>query len=77
MSTYLAMSPNHYGKGSSPEEAKANLKRFGGTLKQHIVYLMPEGSSEHQVDDLGSLRWKWDADADRTSEAVVISHRGL
>jgi hypothetical protein len=74
--TYLALDPAHWAVGSTPTEAKANLKRFGGKLTQHVVLAMPEGSTEHQVDGFGNVRWRWAEGADRTGQPTEVSRRG-
>ena len=77
MATYLAISPHHWGKGGSPEEAKAELKRQRGALgPQYLVLEMPPLSREHYVDQLGHIRWRWDEDADRSVEPVEVQRKG-
>jgi hypothetical protein len=75
--TYIAMSPNYWGKGESVEEAKKELKKAGGTLTQYIVFQLPEGAEDAFVDQLGTVRWTWAEGADKTQKTVVVTKRGV
>lgn len=74
--TFIAMSPNYWGKGESVEEAKKELKKAGGTLTQYIVIQLPPGTEDAFVDQLGTVRWTWAEGADKTQHTVVVAKRG-
>jgi hypothetical protein len=56
---YLALCPNYWGKGETIEEAKRQMKAHGGKLTQYVVYQLPPGVTEVDVDPFGQIRWKW------------------
>lgn len=52
---YMALSPNFYGYGETPEEAKRNLKKMGGNLRRCGLYEVPE---DYWIDELGNAHAK-------------------
>jgi hypothetical protein len=76
--THIAISRNHYGRGHSPEEAKRNLKRQGGSLREYLVYALPAGAINSAVDDFGSIRWEWaEGFEGERGQGEVVEERGL
>lgn len=84
---YLAICPGPYtgsgyfGKGATVDEAKQNAKNHGGKLNRFIVYRMPDGATNVQVDDLGQVRWRWDREdhplAGKRVTLEVVAKRGV
>jgi hypothetical protein len=74
--TFIAMSPNYWGKGESVEEAKKELKKAGGTLTKYLVFQLPPGAEDAFVDQMGTVRWTWAEGADRTQQCVIVAKRG-
>lgn len=75
--TYVAISPNIWGKGETFQSAKDTLREFGGSLTKHIVYLMPEGATNVYVDPMGSLHWEWEDGADTSGKVEIITSKGV
>lgn len=78
---YVAMDPNHWGRGETIEAAKAAMKDAGGRLTRYVVYAMPEGviPDSVQVDGMGRINWRW-ADENREPAVVdleVVAKRGV
>jgi len=70
---YLAVAPHLWGRGTTPEEAKEQLKKVGADLrKKYKIYEMPEGTRECWVDDMGCLCWKLIKGADRTGRTKEL-----
>lgn len=76
--TYVAMSPNYWGKGETPEAAKRELRAAGGTLSRYVLYRLPDGATDVGVDGMGQIRWLWDEDytGPRAVELEVVERRG-
>lgn len=76
---YIATSPNYWGRGSTVEEAKANLKNEGGTLSKHIVFVAPEGAEAAWVDGLGGIHWRFPEDytGELPGHLEEVSRRGV
>jgi hypothetical protein len=76
-SRYIAVSSNRFARGDGALEAQSRLLAFGGDLRHHIVYRLPEGATHAVVDDFGALRWRWAEGADRSGTVEVVIRRGL
>ena len=63
---YIAMVPNYWGRGPTPEEAKKTLKRHSGKLKGCVVFRVSSPSEfEPFVDELGRIVHALDATVER------------
>ena len=74
---YLVVCPHVWGRGVTLAEAKANARKHGGSLQRHVSLLLPPGAVRPWVDDMGSARWEWAADADRGGKPVEVERRGM
>lgn len=82
---YIAITPDgysgYYGCGYTIEEAKANLKKFGGNLNRVAVYRLPEGVHNAFVSHFGEIMWTWVSEEFRDSHdgkpLEVVYRRGV
>lgn len=75
---YVALCPNYWGKGSTVDEAKKNMKEAGGSLQRYFVKLLPVGATEVTVSRVdGTIEWIWAEGADRTGKTEVVASRGV
>lgn len=76
--TYIALCPHYWGKGSTVDEAKKNMKEPGGTLVRYIVFLLPPGAENATVDPFdGTIRWEWAEGANTSLTTEVVAKRGV
>lgn len=76
--TYIAICPHYWGRGSTVDEAKRNLKAVGGTLTRYVVYVLPPGAINVTVDKVrGDILWDWEEGADTSLHAEVVAKRGV
>lgn len=70
---YVAMSQNHWGRGRLMAYAKRAMTKAGGDPGACIVYRLPLGAEDPQVDDMGNLSWRWSHDApSRDAQPVEV-----
>jgi len=75
---YVALCPNYWGIGNTVEEAKANMKKAGGSLVRYLVKLLPQGATDVSVSRLdGTVEWVWAEGADRTAKVEIVASRGV
>lgn len=77
---YVALAPNYWGVGETAEAAKQNMTEAGGSLKKYVVYRLPEGATDVQVDPIyGQVSWAWEgpAPAPRFGEMIVVESKGV
>lgn len=75
---YVVIAPNYWGKGSTVDEAKRNLRKEGGKLTKYIVYRLPQGTLNAWVHPVhGGLQWEWKDDADTSLKPEIIAKRGV
>jgi hypothetical protein len=76
--TFIAIAPNYWGKGATPEEAKKNLKAAGGNLSRYLVYLLPAGATNVTVHPVnGAIEWEWTEGADTSQGLTLVASRGV
>lgn len=48
-----------WGRGTTPQEAKARARAAGGRGERWVTYCLPEGAEMESamVDDFGNVRW--------------------
>lgn len=63
--------------GATPEEAKKNVRRFGGRTGRRLIYRLPAGAVDAWVDDMGNMRWDWDEDADQSAACELVESVGV
>lgn len=54
---YLAVCPNHWGKGETPAKALEDTPTASYSLDAFVLYKMPEGATGVHLDDFGAIRW--------------------
>jgi len=75
---YVAFCPHYWGIGSTVEEAKANMKKAGGSLTRYLVKLLPQGATDVTVSRVdGTVEWTWAEGADRTAKVEIVASRGV
>lgn len=71
MSQYLAVAPHYWGRGNTPDEAVAKMRKagFSGRAKGKVrVGLLPPGAKDAYVDQFGMVCWEWEEGADTTGK---------
>lgn len=60
--TVLVMVAHYWGKGETLAEAKAQVRKHGGTFTSgHVAYYFGDGIEvgSPSVDEMGQVRWRW------------------
>ena len=56
---YVTLYRHSWGRGHTPEEAKKNARKAGGTGTAWLTVQLPERAQDPYVDDFGSVGWTW------------------